>query len=89
VPKQEEERERERERRKRIEQSLNVGGQAERSTRSIRMLDRGSMLAVELSTGSVDSLNNQDAGNSAGTPRNSLGKRTRDVSLTHLMTLPG
>jgi hypothetical protein len=37
--------------------SLNVGGQAERSTRSIR--SRGSMLAAELST--VKRLNDQDS----------------------------
>lgn len=56
-------------RRKRAERvehgPLSVGGQAERSTRSIRLLDCSSMLAVELSTGFVDSSNDQDPG-----PRN-------------------
>ena len=67
VRERERERERERQREKKMNGanrtwSLGVGGQAKRSTRSIRLLDRGSMLAVELSTGSVDSLNDQDSG---------------------------
>lgn len=46
------------------------------------------MLAVELSTGAVDSLNDQDSGR--GQLCGNTSKRTCDVSLTHhLMTLPG
>lgn len=49
-----------------------VGEQTERSTRSIRLLDRSSMLAVELSTGFVDSSNDQDSA-----PRNTSKFRKR------------